>query len=66
MPVTGSHTNLPPKNQTDEALQIGPDCVFIHDPNGMSRSRLTLPEQALGTARNLNTLVKMQTLLTKL
>lgn len=59
-------TKLTPKNKTDEALQIGPDCVFIHYPNGMSRSRLTLPEHALGTARNLNTLVKMQTLLTKI
>ncbi|MBO9466061.1 DUF1697 domain-containing protein [Tropicibacter sp. R15_0] len=59
-------TTLTPKNQTDEALKIGPDCIFIHYPNGMSRSRLTLPEHTLGTARNLNTMVKVQTLLAKI
>jgi uncharacterized protein (DUF1697 family) len=40
--------------------------IFIHYPEGMGNSRLTLPFQKTGTGRNLNTVRKLRALLAAL
>lgn len=47
------------KGRTDEELSVGKREIYIMYPNGMGRSRLSVPAAKLGTARNLNTVVAL-------
>jgi uncharacterized protein (DUF1697 family) len=45
---------------TGEEVKIGKREVYIHYPNGMGRSKLKLPKEAVeGTVRNINTVRKL-------
>ncbi|EBA09610.1 DUF1697 domain-containing protein [Sagittula stellata] len=50
-------------HKTSEDIRPGPGALYIHYPEGQGRSRLRLPAMANGTARNLNTIRKVRTLL---
>lgn len=43
----------------DERIATGRRELFIHYPDGMGRSRLRLPAEKAGTARNMNTVIKL-------
>ena len=47
------------KGQTDEEIVVGEKEIFVHYPSGMGRSKLRLPAAEAGTARNMNTVVKL-------
>lgn len=47
------------KNRNDEEIFLGAKEVYVHYPNGVSRSKLTLDVAKTGTARNLNTTKKL-------
>lgn len=51
------------KNRADEELAVGPRSIYIHYPAGLSSSRLVVPAAAAGTARNLNTVAKLEALM---
>jgi uncharacterized protein (DUF1697 family) len=42
-----------------EVIKAGIREVYIHYPNGIGRSKLKLPPTVIGTARNLNTVMKI-------
>lgn len=50
-------------HRTAEDIRPGPGALYIHYPDGQGRSRLRLPAMTEGTARNLNTIRKMRSLL---
>jgi uncharacterized protein (DUF1697 family) len=43
----------------DEQLRLGKRELFIYYPTGMGDSRLRIPSQKIGTARNMNTVAKL-------
>ena len=43
----------------DERLALGAREIYVHYPSGMGRSKLRLPAEAGGTARNMNTVAKL-------
>ena len=43
----------------DEELALGTREIYVHYPSGMGRSKLRLPAEAGGTARNMNTVAKL-------
>lgn len=43
----------------DEQVRIGKREIYVHYPNGVSRSKLRIPAAEDGTARNMNTVRKM-------
>jgi uncharacterized protein (DUF1697 family) len=43
----------------DEELALGRREIYVHYPGGMGRSKLRLPAQAAGTARNMNTVARL-------
>lgn len=43
----------------DERLALGWREIYVHFPSGMGRSKLKLPAQSDGTARNMNTVSKL-------
>jgi uncharacterized protein (DUF1697 family) len=43
----------------DEVIQLGKRELFIYYPSGMGTSRVRLPSDKLGTARNINTVAKL-------
>lgn len=45
--------------QADEELVLGGREIYIHYGSGMGSSKLKLPAQKIGTARNINTVTKM-------
>lgn len=47
------------KHQTVEAIAPRGSHVWVHYPDGMGRSKLTLPFAKAGTARNVNTVQKL-------
>ncbi|MFT3799592.1 MAG: DUF1697 domain-containing protein [Burkholderiaceae bacterium] len=47
------------KGLADEEVVAGELEIFIHYPSGMGRSKLRLPAQSGGTARNLNTVARL-------
>lgn len=54
------------RHNKDEAMVPGDHVLYVHYPSGMGRSRLTHPLMAHGTARNLNTMRRMHSLLTQI
>lgn len=49
-------------NVRDEVMLLGPGAIYIHYGDGMADSRLKIPVAARGTARNMNTVVKLAAL----
>ena len=47
------------KGQTDEEVIAGQGALYVHYPSGMGRSKLRILGAEHGTARNINTMVKM-------
>jgi uncharacterized protein (DUF1697 family) len=46
----------------DERLALGLREIYVHYPGGMGTSKLRLPSKLVGTARNMNTVVKLSEL----
>ena len=49
-----------------EELALGPRCLYIAYDEGMGMSKLMLPAQKTGTARNMNSVMKMAALLAEM
>ena len=47
------------RHVTVEELRLGKRAIYVHYPNGMGRSKLTIPAAKTGTARNMNTVAKL-------
>lgn len=47
------------KHRTVEQIALGTREIYVHYPQGMGQSRLTIPAAAAGTARNMNTVAKL-------
>lgn len=45
--------------QANEELRLGAREIYIHYPDGIGRSKLRIPAARDGTARNMNTVVKL-------
>ena len=49
-----------------ERIEVGERCLYVHYPDGLGRSRLSLPKKVgVGTVRNWNTVVKLAAILEK-
>lgn len=62
--VVALFTDAPPsveglRGQRDERLALGPRALFIDYGEGMADSKLVVPASKTGTARNMNTVVKL-------
>lgn len=51
------------RGRVDEEMRLGRREIYIWYPNGMGRSKLTLPAAKLGTARNLSTVAALAKML---
>jgi uncharacterized protein (DUF1697 family) len=47
------------KGQTNEEARLGVREIYVHYPDRIGRSKLRIPATSEGTARNMNTLVKL-------
>lgn len=47
------------KGRVDEELRLGKREIYIRYPNGMGRSKLSVPAAKLGAARNMNTVAAL-------
>jgi uncharacterized protein (DUF1697 family) len=47
------------KNVVDERMALGAREFYVHYPSGQGRSKLRIPAAARGTARNMNSVVKL-------
>ena len=47
------------KNVTDERMALGRREIYVHYPSGQGESKLRIPAAANGTARNMNTVLKL-------
>ena len=47
------------KGIQDEQVRLGKRELFVLYPNGMAKTRLRLPSESSGTARNMNTVAKL-------
>ena len=47
------------RHRTVEELRLGEREIYIHYPDGMGRSKLSIPAAKIGTARNMNTVAKL-------
>ncbi len=47
------------KGQANEEAQLGAREIYVHYPDGMGRSKLSIPAARDGTARNMNTVAKL-------
>ena len=47
------------KFKVDEEIALGDHCLYVHYPSGMGKSKLKIPGSDQGTARNMNTLLKV-------
>ena len=45
--------------QRDEIVMLGPRAIYVDYHDGMADTRLRIPAAKLGTARNLNTVIKL-------
>ena len=45
--------------QADEELRLGAREIYVHYPDGIGRSKLSIPAARDGTARNMNTVAKL-------
>ncbi|GAA4490253.1 DUF1697 domain-containing protein [Gluconacetobacter tumulicola] len=43
----------------DEQIRLGPRALFVFYPNGMATTRLRIPSEKTGTARNMNTVARL-------
>lgn len=50
------------RGMNDENIALGHREIYVHYPQGISFSKLIIPAAAQGTARNLNTVAKLSTL----
>jgi uncharacterized protein (DUF1697 family) len=44
---------------TNEQVRLGRRALFVLYPDGMAKTRLRIPSEARGTARNMNTIAKL-------
>ncbi|MBK0330848.1 DUF1697 domain-containing protein [Brachybacterium sp. MASK1Z-5] len=51
------------RNAADEQMVLGAQEIYVHYPSGMGTSRLRIPAAEDGTARNMNTVAKLVTML---
>lgn len=56
-PPESAQTNH--KNLADERVAIGRREIYVHYPNGQGPSRLIIPAAKAGTARNMNTVIRL-------
>ena len=54
------------RHVANEELALGPRALYIAYDEGMGSSKLTLPAQKTGTARNMNSVAKMASLLAEM
>jgi uncharacterized protein (DUF1697 family) len=47
------------KGQANEECRLGEREIYVHYPDGMGRSKLSIPAASDGTARNMNTVAKL-------
>lgn len=47
------------KGLADELIALGRREIYVHYPSGMGTSRLIIPAAKAGTARNMNTVIKL-------
>jgi len=47
------------KNVSDERMALGRREIYVHYPSGQGESKLRIPAAANGTARNMNTVLKL-------
>ena len=47
------------KNLSDERMALGRREIYVHYPSGQGESKLRIPAAATGTARNMNTVLKL-------
>jgi uncharacterized protein (DUF1697 family) len=47
------------RGQQDEQVRLGAREIYVCYPQGMARTRLTIPAAAAGTMRNMNTVAKL-------
>lgn len=50
----------------DEQMLLGKREIYVHYPHGMGRSKLRIPAAKSGTARNMNTVAKLASMMTDL
>jgi uncharacterized protein (DUF1697 family) len=51
--------------QADEELRLSAREIYVHYPDGIGRSKLRIPAARDGTARNMNTVVKLAAMATE-
>ena len=47
------------KGQANEEVRLGAREIYVHYPDGIGRSKLRIPADGDGTARNMNTVAKL-------
>ena len=47
------------KGQANEELRLGAREIYVHYPDGIGRSKLSIPAARNGTARNMNTVARL-------
>jgi uncharacterized protein (DUF1697 family) len=47
------------KGQVNEEVRLGAREIYVHYPDGIGRSRLSIPAARMGTARNMATVAKL-------
>ena len=53
------------KGQTNEEVRLSGREIYVHYPDGMGRSKLSIPAARDGTARNMNTIAKLASMATE-
>lgn len=53
------------RGQKDEEMRLGKREIYVYYPSGMGRSRLRIPGDEAGTARNMNTIAKLAEMASK-
>jgi uncharacterized protein (DUF1697 family) len=53
------------RGRVDEEMRLGKQEIYIVYPNGMGRSKLSVPAAKAGTARNLNTVAALVEILSR-
>jgi len=56
-PAPGALSEL--RGQANEELRLGARELYVHYPDGIGRSKLTIPAARDGTARNMNTVARL-------
>jgi uncharacterized protein (DUF1697 family) len=63
-PASDAHTNI--SGRKSEQLSLGVREIYIHYGEGQAASRLVIPAAHFGTARNMNTIEKIATMLAEM